>query len=216
LTDNQLRKTRSVNIPSYQPEEIPGAKARVYLPIFFFGVDMNKLSIEKTMTVKEIIELLGYDPHYESQPINYTINYLNYIIKNIKNKSYELKKELLKLSLNIMYEYMPYKVDCNDNSYKNYEYSKQQNKKYKFVYIAKHNDFYKIGRTNNLNRRFKTMRTGNPIIILIASRLVENNIILENELHNKFKDKHFKGEWYLLEEKDLDILTNIYGFMYAL
>jgi len=79
-----------------------------------------------------------------------------------------------------------------------------------FVYVIKCNDFYKIGRTNNVQKRLSGMQTGNPYELeLILSIKTNSPFTLETSLHTKFKDKLIRGEWFKLSDKDLKIICKI-------
>ena len=82
-----------------------------------------------------------------------------------------------------------------------------------FIYILKSKNLYKIGRAKYPNDRIKTYTTENPFgIKIILLKEVKNYIQTEVDLLKKFKDKHFKGEWFKLNENDVreikDILKN--------
>lgn len=62
------------------------------------------------------------------------------------------------------------------------------------TYIIKSNSIYKIGRTTNLEKRLKSLATGNPDIEVI----IVYNEDIESSLHNLFKEYHYKLEWYKL------------------
>lgn len=84
-----------------------------------------------------------------------------------------------------------------------------------FVYIARQlneKSLYKIGCTNNLSKRLGTFKTGNCFVEMIASKCVDNRFQSEKWFHNYFKKKRFKNEWYLLSQKDLENLLNIFNF----
>lgn len=64
--------------------------------------------------------------------------------------------------------------------------------KKKFTYLMFDGRYYKIGITNNLQKRLKSIKTCNPDIILIS--YTQRNI--EHYLHNKFIEFHHSGEWF--------------------
>ncbi len=82
------------------------------------------------------------------------------------------------------------------------------------VYIIKCLDKYKIGKTNGykgLVERFKDFKTGNPFPIEIYKiKYVDNAYIEEFSFHQTFKNKRISGEWFNLEEEDLN---NLEGFI---
>lgn len=80
--------------------------------------------------------------------------------------------------------------------------------------------YYKIGITNNINKRFSTLQTGNPVkLVLYRGYIIENRHKLEKLerlIHTKFKEKRIRGEWYMLNKYDLqwlDDLDNLMGLI---
>lgn len=79
-----------------------------------------------------------------------------------------------------------------------------------YVYLIKHGDKYKIGRTINLKNRLKNHKNSNLDIEFIHSIKTDNCIKLENELHKKYAKNRIDGEWYSLNEDDILYIKN-YG-----
>jgi len=82
-------------------------------------------------------------------------------------------------------------------------------KKDNILYIIKHdfNNFisYKIGITNNLQQRFGVLNTSCPghLSVYFSLSLKENVNNLEKFIHNKFKEKKIKGEWFSLSDEEI-------------
>ncbi len=77
------------------------------------------------------------------------------------------------------------------------------------IYIVKTNEFYKIGRTNNIKRRIKELESLNPFdveLILYQKKLYSKTV--EAFLHAEFRDKNIKGEWFKLSELDLMLIKS--------
>ncbi len=77
------------------------------------------------------------------------------------------------------------------------------------IYIIKTNEFYKIGRTNNIKRRIKELESLNPFdveLILYQKKLYSRTV--EAFLHAEFRDKNIKGEWFKLSELDLMLIKS--------
>jgi len=75
-----------------------------------------------------------------------------------------------------------------------------------YIYLIENNKSYKIGKSNNFDRRFKDyLKTENayPYIDVINTK-VFNYHLLEKELHEKYKDKCIRSEWFKLDEKDVE------------
>jgi len=83
------------------------------------------------------------------------------------------------------------------------------------VYLIRHGDtsYYKIGYSNRPYNRAKALTTGSPLInqVLYTSKLLYENTArnLERKLHHKFEEKVVRGEWFLLNNKDIEKLLII-------
>jgi hypothetical protein len=84
-----------------------------------------------------------------------------------------------------------------------------------YIITAKEFDgIYKIGITNDINSRLSSMQTGCPYN-LFAFKAYETKApaTIEKMLHIFFNKKHVRGEWFRLDEKDLqyidDALSNV-------
>jgi hypothetical protein len=65
------------------------------------------------------------------------------------------------------------------------------------LYVLKCNELYKIGVTNNIDRRVKTLQTGNasPIVVeYIEERYKPHKA--EHYLHQQFSTRRVNGEWF--------------------
>lgn len=82
-----------------------------------------------------------------------------------------------------------------------------------FVYIAKCESFFKIGKSNNLKRREKGLQTGNPFDVSIIAYVesYEANS-LEKSIQNRYRDRKIKGEWFDLDQDDFLNIVNRFGF----
>jgi len=68
---------------------------------------------------------------------------------------------------------------------------------------------YKIGYTNNLERRKKQLETGNPgEMNIIKSFFTKWNRKLESRIHKKFLINNIKNEWFILNNNDIDSFIN--------
>lgn len=76
----------------------------------------------------------------------------------------------------------------------------------RLIYILKDKGtgLYKIGVTTNLNKRFESIRTGNPSIKLI--HVMEGDGSTEMAYHWNFKRKLIIGEWFKLDANDLKLI----------
>jgi len=74
-----------------------------------------------------------------------------------------------------------------------------------YIYLLKVNDYYKLGRTNQFERRLKQFETYNPYKIeVILKAKVDTCEGIEAHLLDKFSDKQVKGEWFKLDNADIE------------
>jgi hypothetical protein len=59
---------------------------------------------------------------------------------------------------------------------------------------------YKIGESSNPKRRFNSIKTANPYVILLGA----SDYYSEKELHEKYKNYRFCGEWFEFP-KDIEL-----------
>lgn len=70
-----------------------------------------------------------------------------------------------------------------------------------YLILNKRNNYIKIGRSKNPKTREKTLQSEEPTLKMIAVWEAEN--IVEKHLHQKYKSKRIRGEWFDLSLKDL-------------
>ncbi|MBO7616146.1 MAG: GIY-YIG nuclease family protein [Bacteroidales bacterium] len=78
-----------------------------------------------------------------------------------------------------------------------------------FVYLMKDesNGFYKIGISNKPEYRERTLQSEKPTIVLLKSKEFPTRTIaeaIESALHKAYGDKRLRGEWFELDEKDVN------------
>jgi hypothetical protein len=80
---------------------------------------------------------------------------------------------------------------------------------YEYVYLAKKGVEYKIGKTNNIDRRMTEL--GADIVYSIPCHVYEGHSSYEIEklLQSFFEKRHLHGEWYALKSFDVDFITAI-------
>ena len=80
----------------------------------------------------------------------------------------------------------------------------------------KYNEYTKIGKSITPVIREKTLSHTIPTISLFKVVKTKNKSKLEKELHNKFKEKHVRGEWFKnLTKKEINEMCEAYGFVDA-
>jgi hypothetical protein len=69
-----------------------------------------------------------------------------------------------------------------------------------FIYLIFDGKYFKIGKTDNLEARFKTIKSSNINSKLIASSYRTRKSFIENYLHAKFRIFRKQGEWFLIND----------------
>lgn len=83
-------------------------------------------------------------------------------------------------------------------------------KKRGFVYVFQGDGYCKIGYSNNPPRRRTHISPKLPFDLhLICSIESMNARALETELHVRFEDKHVRGEWFRLDDDDLEYIKSL-------
>jgi Meiotically up-regulated gene 113 len=82
------------------------------------------------------------------------------------------------------------------------------------VYVVKsETNLYKIGRTKNVAARLNNFRVLAPFEFQLSHHFLADDCVqAERMLHQKYKDKRVKGEWFALSEGDLGFIRSIVGF----
>ena len=86
------------------------------------------------------------------------------------------------------------------------------------VYLihAEGTDAYKIGLTNNVNLRLKSLQTSNPNKLSIV-KCIDGDSQLERRIHSYYDKNHVNGEWFsfnntMIEKVILDMDdVSVYG-----
>ena len=87
----------------------------------------------------------------------------------------------------------------------NRKYERQRGSK-GFIYLIRDADgYYKIGRATNLQVRLRKYYSENAKgVTLVANAYVDGYIQKEIDLQKMFEDKHYRGEWFELNEDDAE------------
>ena len=92
------------------------------------------------------------------------------------------------------------------------------------IYIIQHtDDFYKIGKANNIENRLSYLQTSCPVKLKVIAFLPccdsgilsaeEISYISENKLHKEYKKFKTINEWFKLDKELVEEIINKYGFI---
>lgn len=78
-----------------------------------------------------------------------------------------------------------------------------------YVYLVQVNEYVKIGVTKRLSDRMETFRTSNPYEVKILDAIPTADAYkAEKELHEMFKEKSMRGEWFKLSDTDVQTVAH--------
>lgn len=81
-----------------------------------------------------------------------------------------------------------------------------ETEKIEFVYLMKSGKYYKIGRSNDAERRAYDLRLQMPEKLELIHKIkTDDSIGIEEYWHKRFKDKRKNGEWFELTRQDVEI-----------
>ena len=75
-----------------------------------------------------------------------------------------------------------------------------------YVLLDPMTGWYKIGKSKNIKRRLSVYCVPQFEVVLVADGDIEHKV------HKAYKDKRLRGEWFKLEDKDLEQLQKLWGF----
>jgi len=78
---------------------------------------------------------------------------------------------------------------------------------YTYVMFDKNTGYYKIGQSTQPKIRERTLQSEKPTIEMYLC--VKSSKEKESELHSKFREKRIRGEWFDLNESDLDYIKTV-------
>lgn len=75
----------------------------------------------------------------------------------------------------------------------------------KYTYLVWDKQLYKIGESDNPEKRLKELKTANPKVELICY----GDGFTEKELHDSFLHKKVSGEWFKLNNRDITLIKKL-------
>jgi mRNA-degrading endonuclease YafQ of YafQ-DinJ toxin-antitoxin module len=88
----------------------------------------------------------------------------------------------------------------------NHDRNQEHEDCYVYLMVDTTNNFHKIGISNNPQYREKTLQSEKPTIELVCHKVFPTRKIsesIEKALHESFKNKRLRGEWFDLSEDDV-------------
>lgn len=119
----------------------------------------------------------------------------------------EARALIIALMASDSYYASPYRVLLDDYEAKNA--IEDQKAGYVYLLHGVGTNFYKVGHTNNLDRRIKQISPILPFRLeLIHSIKTDNRYALEAFFHNKFRASRQKGEWFELSPEEISLFCS--------
>lgn len=84
---------------------------------------------------------------------------------------------------------------------------KQKSSDFVYLMIDEHTNLYKIGKSNNVSKRERTLAAQIPRIKTI--HFFKQETVFEKTLHNMYKDKRVRGEWFELTKEDVEFIKTL-------
>lgn len=79
-----------------------------------------------------------------------------------------------------------------------------------FLYVLQaENDLYKIGISRKPLKRLQAINSGPVGIEMVWQKVFSDAPVIEKELHACFKDRRVRGEWFALEQEDLEYIKSL-------
>lgn len=86
----------------------------------------------------------------------------------------------------------------------------QRNKQPGYVYLLQCGEYYKIGVSQAPDKRIEQLATPPPFDLEQVCLIETDDMYgLETGLHNRFADKRVRGEWFQLEQADVDYIVSL-------
>ena len=161
-------------------------------------------------TKKQIEELIKTISIFYSYNSDEHINHINnYLQEYYKARTIKTKEEILALTKGIKSDNWIDNILKDFNRKRDKSYTKNNNVGYIYLIRDKLGNI-KIGKSINYKRRINDINNTIPqnIDILLVAK-IPNYGKIEAHLHRIFKSKRLKGEWFKLNDKDLEKIEYI-------
>lgn len=162
-------------------------------PVIFVFLDLMTVNIKEG---DKFINISVYDA-------------LNMICSQIRSGSsfVESLKAIFRISKDPVV-YKIYNMALFEEAFWNWKNKKIKNKEeriiYTYIVYDEGNKMYKIGKTENLNKRLSKLRTDNSSVELI----LKINTDIEKDLHDRYDKKCVNREWFYIDKNDVISIYN--------
>lgn len=85
--------------------------------------------------------------------------------------------------------------------------TKRKSNNYVYIMFDSNTGYFKLGRSKNPAYRERTLQSEKPTISIVYFSKAE--IDIEKQLHEKYKQKRIRGEWFSLTVKDVEEIKSI-------
>ena len=148
----------------------------------------------------------------EMEKISIDSNYSRQVVRKMSVDGHEITNfELAGFYGRILLDYANSLYSESDQSkidYKNHLQRKKETKDtYVYLMIDKNTGYHKIGRSKDPKYREKTLQSEKPTIELLYKFKAHSST--EKELHKKYNSKRIRGEWFDLNQKDIDYIKTL-------
>lgn len=87
-------------------------------------------------------------------------------------------------------------------------FNKDESDKEYFIYVMESGGKVKIGFTSDISKRISNYKTHTPDLKILCVANHKDADVLENLYHIKYNDKRINGEWFDLEQNEINELLN--------
>lgn len=132
------------------------------------------------------------------------IDFANCLLEFAKdtNNGIEEHNEMVRKENELLYQKFISNSNIRINKYKS-----------RYLYLFECQNKYKIGITDNIERRIKQLDTRPFKLNLIGqtNKLIKDAYKWEQYLHNEYKDQNIEGEWFSLTENQIQDIIDLFG-----
>ncbi len=114
-------------------------------------------------------------------------------------------------SENLSKDYLVDYIRVIKPNYKGKQCNIRARKKIGYLYVIKciGTDFYKIGKSYNVKKRLQSLNVACPLDLELVFKVkVDEYSLAEIKIHKQFLDYRHKGEWFVFNAEELELVKN--------